>query len=355
MKSILAIISAVLIVSGSEALCPMGHGQHSSQDIFKPQVADSSTGTASQKMNDVRTKVAATAGKPGPWPAALDMAKIFMEDMGITEDLVSDEFHNRGFGTRKKLIHSSGAIAETRIEWKPNPYTGLFQSAEHGFIRMSSAIQPDYTKTNSEEGSFTPGMGMKFFRDNHPSGNIMTLASLMPRDSYNFFKYPQSNHLPTHDMPTAQNLLAAKFRSAPSEWEGFIGLNSFARYTEDGKAVPDSELHFPFQLIMYPNEDLQQRFPDSGAGRDLFSTQLKGLPAGQHLYSVYAKDTRTAPQQHIGDIYMTTEFIESSYADEMMFLQHTRFDDDMKLRPDFLDGCTGILDCAVCPQDEPCQ
>lgn len=51
-------------------------------------------------------------------------------------------------------------------------YTGLFKGAEHGLARMSLAADP------SKIG-FTPGMGLKFFRDKAvESGNILSLFDL---------------------------------------------------------------------------------------------------------------------------------------------------------------------------------
>ena len=53
-------------------------------------------------------------------------------------------------------------------------------------------------------------------------------------------------------------------------------------------------------------------------------------------------------QEHIGDLFMTTTMVPSAYGDQTYFIQHTRFDDDIKLRPEFLDVCSKLEDCAVC-------
>ena len=50
-------------------------------------------------------------------------------------------------------------------------YTGLFKGADYGIARFSLAADPD------AEG-FTPGMALKFFRNNYVSGNIITMYNI---------------------------------------------------------------------------------------------------------------------------------------------------------------------------------
>jgi hypothetical protein len=133
-------------------------------------------------------------------------------------DYVSDEFPSG----RSKLIHSVGVSAQVKFVYDAETvnnlgYTGLFGGANYGVIRVSSAIQPDFTKENAADGSFIGGAGFKFFRDGVASANFLAMHLLKPWDSWNFFKYPLSNHLSHADLPTAQHLLAAKFGTV-SKW-----------------------------------------------------------------------------------------------------------------------------------------
>jgi len=344
------------------AVCPLGHGapdSHSLRSVFDQNVEggdDYQNLSAQDKFNQIRASLNGTP-KSGSWPNVVEMAGLFTESMSVSMDNCADTFPTSFLFQRMKLIHSVGYTAAVKINWLPNPYTGLFQQADLGYLRMASAVEPDYTKASATDGSFTPGFGLKFLRDGVHSGNAVFLHTLMPWDSYNAFKYPYSNHLSTAGLGSSQQLLADKFSTAPSDWAGYVGLNDFAGYTQSGAHVGAADLHFPFQLIMQPDAGLQTKFPDTGAGHDLFSTQLQGLPVGQHLFAVYAKASYKAAAVHIGDIVMASTFAPSGWGDNKMFVQHTRFDDDIKLRasdPTFMDGCASLTTCKVCPVEVAC-
>jgi hypothetical protein len=117
--------------------------------------------------------------------------------------------------------------------------------------------------SQSEESSFVPGMGIKFLRDNAPSGNIFFLHTLTPQEgSWNFFKNMQSNHLAKGDLGTAETLLFKKFETSGSVWPNMVGLSDLARYGEDGTVYSDDEINFPFQLVLVPDDSMLAAFPD---------------------------------------------------------------------------------------------
>ncbi len=177
---------------------------------------------------------------------------------------------------------------------------------------------------------------------------------LVTQDSWNFFKYPLSNHISFQGAsPELMTGLAYLGTATPSKWAGFVGLSAFASFAEDGSSVGTPV--FPFQLVFYPNERLRSGFPDSGPSRDLFSTQLSNLQPGQHLYSIYAIDTPFAAEVLVGEIVIVSQFQPSGFGDGVLFMQHTRFDDDASLRPDFTSGCPDMQTCLVCPVDEACR
>ena len=48
------------------------------------------------------------------------------------------------FGKRNKLIHSVGTVAQVKLTSNgQHPFTGIFEGADHGFVRFSAAAQPD--------------------------------------------------------------------------------------------------------------------------------------------------------------------------------------------------------------------
>ena len=65
---------------------------------------------------------------------------------------------------RPKRIHSVGLVAPIAFNSfrDRHNYTGLFKGARYGVLRVSSAAEPETSKT---VGDITPGGGFKFFRD----------------------------------------------------------------------------------------------------------------------------------------------------------------------------------------------
>ena len=74
---------------------------------------------------------------------------------------------------RVKWIHPLGSCAKVKFLFNENStqYSGLFKEADYGIARLSLANDP------ASEG-FTPGMALKFFRDNQISGNIITMYKI---------------------------------------------------------------------------------------------------------------------------------------------------------------------------------
>jgi hypothetical protein len=64
-------------------------------------------------------------------------------------------------------------------------------------MRFSCAKKPDESKKSAKEAyeNFTPGFGLKFFRDNVPSGNTIAMFGVNGVPTWNVFTYPFSNHI----------------------------------------------------------------------------------------------------------------------------------------------------------------
>jgi hypothetical protein len=306
---------------------------------------------ASEKNDFIWSKVIADESK-GTWPSTLSLAKLFLESMSPSVDYVSDEFP----AGRQKLIHSVGVAAQCSFEWDEAAvsklgYTGLFQKATYGTIRASSAIQPKFGGGKAEDSSFVPGVGFKFFRDGVHSADFVAMHLLKPWDTWNWFKYPLSNHLSSKNLPTAQNLLAKKF-STVSNWAPFVGLSDFARYSEDG--IAEAKPVSPFQLVLYPNPDLTAKYTDDFTD-DYFTQFTRDIPAGTVLYSIWAIDAPGAAPVAIGKVVTKTAFTPSKYADNTLFLKHTAYEEDLALHPEWLNGCPSVEECKVCPVDVECD
>lgn len=98
-------------------------------------------------------------------------------------------------GYRKKLIHSVGVVGKVKFIANQNQYDGLFNGADKGLIRFSSAAEPE------ENGQpLAPGMGLKFLRDGVDSANLVAMYSVGPlgqQDNWNFFAYDWHNSIPS--------------------------------------------------------------------------------------------------------------------------------------------------------------
>jgi hypothetical protein len=298
---------------------------------------------------------------PGPWPAAFGwpisstLPGLFLESMKTSVELVSDEMPK----DRSKLIHSVGGAASVKFVWEPNEYTGLFQGSDYGLLRAASATEPSEGQGKAAiDSQFVPGIGIKMLRDGVPSGNVVFLHKLTPQDSWNFFKYPVSNHLSANGLGVAESALKMKFETSGSDWVNMVGLSDVARYTQAGVRVPDATLNVPFQLLMVPDEALVSKFPDSY--QTSLIKQLSSIPVGSTLYSVQAKASYDSPLVTIGKMVLTSAFDSSVYADTKLFLKHQIMEEDLALRPEWAARCP--LDevsedpkiCPICPVDAAC-
>ena len=184
-----------------------------------------------------------------------------------------------------------------KIKFKANPdnklYTGVFQGADHGIIRLSTA-----TPTLPVNKQMTPGMGVKFLRDGIDSANLVGMYSVDGQNSYNFFEHEWANHVPD---PKALYLipLLEKF-TAVSKFIQTVGLSDMASYGQDGSKV---EPNFPWKLRFEPAAGTD--FP-SDQYHD-YTKQLMGIKAGTTLFKVYGLD---APEElngsstYMGDIIL---------------------------------------------------
>lgn len=224
----------------------------------------------------------------------------------------------------KKAIHARGSVAKIKfIPTTDTPFTGLFQGADYGLLRLSVTGDP-------ADRGFAPGLAIKLFVDGKPSENFSALVSLEGQGkNYNFFAHEFSNIVPVVKSlgPILSNLIFSRVTKYPTK----LYLQDLAETDQSGRS--ESEPHYPVQVFLVPNPQVQ--FPESPA-RD-FRHDLKAIAPGTLLFSVYAVDPKKfgdeligQPEyrhqaQLIGHIETRSEFVASSYGDSQLFFRHQRF------------------------------
>ena len=81
----------------------------------------------------------------GSFPNALELPGIFIEAMDPTFKTAGDQMPSELFGltTRTKYIHSVGVVGKVKfVSSNEHPFTGVWQGAENGLVRLSSAAEP---------------------------------------------------------------------------------------------------------------------------------------------------------------------------------------------------------------------
>lgn len=324
--------------SGGVAPWSLSHG-HYDWCVYTPyQLYESQS--ALEKQQILLNKIAGDQGS-GEFPGALNvLTGLIGESVMLTFDADADVFPHLN---RKKYIHSVGVAGGIKFESNgQHPFTGLFQGAEAGIVRLSSAKQPG-------KGGMTPGMGIKFLRDGRESANLVAMYSLggQPCEETNFFEHVWSNHIPaTNDF--GLKLVVDKF------WQGsscpqMVGLSDFATIDTDTPAAPGS---FPFELHFAPRSGTWGE-PDfvhvdcDCMDYDECIHNLEAIPNGTPLFGVWARASPGALLMPIGNITLTSKLVASAFGDEQLFFQHQRMENDFAIHPEWLDALDLKTDCGM--------
>jgi hypothetical protein len=218
------------------------------------------------------------------------------------------------YGTRDKLIHTVGTVAQVKLTSNgQHPFTGIFEGADHGFVRLSAAAEPDI-----KVKLLTPGMGLKFLRDGMDSASLVAMYSVDGQPSWNFFLNDFSNHIQA-PASTALKLVGNKFATT-SPYIQEVGLSDWSQHGQTGAAVASPV--FPFSLRFHPTGQFE--FPDNYSGVD-FTAQLMTIPSGSTLYQVYGMD---APKEMggkewlIGTLDTTSIMTTTTWGDKNLFFRH---------------------------------
>lgn len=221
---------------------------------------------------------------------------------------------------RKKYIHSVGDVAKVSFVPVSNEegYTGIFEGAEYGYIRMSCAKEP--TTDKPAAGNFIPGIGLKFLRDGVHSADLVAMYSVNGQENWNFFSNNFTNHIGAAS-GVALTALSHKFATA-TPYVQTVGLSDYAQYNEDGEQI--STPNFPWELTFQPSDEVNTMFPTSADYSGTYYTdQLKTIPVGTTVYNLLAKSSPTSKNVHIGDLVLQTTPTTSYWGDKYMFFKHT--------------------------------
>jgi len=263
-----------------------------------------------------------------PWFSSLDQGvKLIAEPMCPVFRTPGDELANQGDGTtRAKVIHTVGAVG--RVEWKDlggHNYSGIFNGAQHGLVRLSLALEPDTKELNT-----APGMGLKFLRDGVDSANLVAMYSVDGQQSWNFFKNDFSNHIPKISFAKTATL-GLKFATATRNIRQ-VGISDWGKYGENG--VETANPSFPYRLRFHPTGNIS--FPDTYARPT--TEDLVTIPAGSVLYQVFALDAPEklgGEEKRIADLVLTSEVVTSKWGDQHLFIRHQDMAEDLQLRPEW--------------------
>lgn len=272
-------------------------------------------------------------GGSGSYPSTLSvLTGIMGESVRQTFEASSDIFPHLQTDKRSKWIHSVGLHGAVRFESTNNhSYTGLFQGAEYGIIRFSSAKAPD-------SSGVTPGMGVKFFRDGRPSANFVAMYSLdgQPASDTDFFAHPWTNHIPTTSN-FGLKLIAAKFWQA-SFCPLQVGLSDLSSDDQGNAGV------FPYMLTFVPLVKSECSYTDYDK---CLSNINRNIQIGKPIFEVQATAEPGADPKKIGLVYATSAFVRSKFGDEELFFKHQHMEDDFNLKPKWLDSIDRKKECGM--------
>jgi len=215
---------------------------------------------------------------------------------------------------------------------RQNPYTGIFQGASFGIVRISTALEPMPDCNNCTDPIF--GMGLKFLRDGVESASLVAIKSAAGQKSWNVFKHSWSNHFPMPANIRPIHIELGMFLAGASPHSAQVGLSDVARYGEKGRLISDSEINYPYKLVFRPTGEIM--FPDEYHG-DL-ADDLATIEKDTVLWDVLAWDNPEelgGREELIGSLILTSPLVPSLWGDTKLFFRHQDMRDDFRLRPEW--------------------
>lgn len=229
-----------------------------------------------------------------------------------------------------KPIHPYGAMAKVKfVPVANNGYTGLFQGADYGLLRLSVTENP-------AEGAFQPGLAWKALVDGKTSENVSALYTLAGQGTnHNFFANELSNYVSPDINSAASTILFSAVTAKPT----LVVMNDMAEVTQKGVAILSPKA--PTQIYFVPRPEVKTKFATTAHD---FRYDLVTLGAGSKVYDVYATameiktslipsitkkyaTERRNSAKKVGELELTSPFIVSAFGDQGVFFKHQRTED----------------------------
>jgi len=276
---------------------------------------------------------------PARFPTLVEQAEVFLESINVTLEADQDDFPKQpgGLITRRKLVHSAGPVLLVRYVPFPNPfnYTGIFGTgSDSAIMRFSAAVAP------VPIDGITPGVAIKFLRDQIPSGNAFAMRHFAGQNSWNFFKHDWSGHPPDFVVAPPQLLaLKAKFGTG-SSWPTKMGLAPIAEFDQQGNTEPYPS--FPYRWVLHPNNRIRTATPDGGKFGVDWKTQICNVvnKVDEPIFSVWAEDQPGSELVKIGEFITVSVATTSQFGDVSLFFRHNRMEDDFRYNPQWVPAAT---------------
>lgn len=287
--------------------------------------------------------------------------------------------------TSQKILCPNGIMCTFRIDWfgnSSNRYTGMFQRAEYGIMRMSSALGDisgylPFFAGKIKDSKLFPCVALKLFRDSTHSVNLVFGGKKTGQPEEDFFQHSVCTNL-TEKVSLWMQWIIALFRLY-SYYPTQSGMSEFASTKQNGEVVSQESVNFPWCLLLRPvyqqaaslSHDADVGIDTSGSSEAEADTsslvssiaatpvqlapymhQLLSIPSGSILYDIYAIPTPAAAMgvlaymsgpteeqdkkhiHRIGRLTTTSPCIWSA-RDKDIFFKHQRKEEDYILRPDW--------------------
>ena len=246
--------------------------------------------------------------------------------------------------THKKITHGKGAQARAHITWSANPYSGMFQQADHCIVRMANAAMPGALTSPA----YGPNLAIKCLNDASVAVNLQALwqldgyaelpAGVAKAKSCSYFEAPLSSHTPLRDSISAalKDTFVKDFQVVDPH-SMLVGTSQFANLKQHGRGGKErvAKPHFPFGLVFAPKAGLN----DVPCVFKEFISQLThpSFDNGTALFDIYAvaepwleQPKGTPNVTKIGELTLDSPFVSSTYGDTRLFFAHTFFAAELK-------------------------
>jgi len=280
--------------------------------------------TASEKQKVIWDKIQKTEYRELPKNCKFGFSQLIglaSQEISLKGDRFSD-FAPKGW---VKYLHRRAAIAKVKILPKSGKYTGVFQGADYGLLRLS------LTYATSTTRPVAPGLALKVLRNGTAAANISALVSLQGQgQDFNFFRHPMSNIVPIGN-GFGQSMVHRIFSSV-SKYPEELAVKDLAAV--DTAGVKAEKVTSPRQIFFVPvpgiggasdEHDVREDFMKIKSGTAVY--RIFALPAKYAGFD-YAKYSANLAveflkeSEHIADIVTTSEFVASEFGDDGIFFRH---------------------------------